>query len=821
MRSSLTGGRFRGSHLRLALLPFSCTACLVDARVSDVVEFDENMLKLRGIDPKLAAYFRDAPHFTAGRHMVSLGVNGRGMGRITARFDRHGDLCIDRDLLAVAKVDVAEDDLAEGADAASDRPSDLACVDLRSIYPQATIDVDPGKATVSLLVPTDALRAERRDMSGYARGGAAGLVNYEIVGLASRSKSGGTRYGSANTELGFNAGDWMVRSRQVTTVSDGHRRTDVLDSYAQRSFADYRAVVQAGQINLLNPILSGAQMTGAQVMSEQALAVQGSAGAVEGIAQSPSRVEVRQDGVLVYSTVVPAGPFSLTGIPRVNRSADLDVTVTGDDGASQHFIVTAAMAGPIASPTGYAFAVGQTRHADGAAPWVVSGGWSGALRSGVSPGVGVILAEDYRAVGGGIGYQARTGGQLQLKLTGAQARQRREKTIGMQGSLTFSQRLSERWSLGLAQTRQSPGFRQLIDNTSDTPSSARRSRYRDQSSASLSWSHPAIGSLSAGYSRTLLLDRRATSRALASWGTRLGQASVSLSAEWQLGRERRARNNSIYLNISLPLGASRRLSGSLRRYGGGTRQGVNLSEQVNEYASYRAGLEQQSMDRQRGLTAGVSLLPRYVQLDSSYAQDTSSRSYSLGLRGALVLHAHGLTASPYAVRETFGVLNVEDTSGVRVSTPAGPVWTDARGYAVLPQLSAFATSRIEVATDSLPRHLDIHNGAAVIEPWRGAVASLRFGVSRTRRVLLSARTAEGRDLPSGASVTDENGELVSLVQGKGQVFVPNALTTSRLWVSAPGLPRCELTYALATHPDPDAYYELAGATCRAVEGAAP
>lgn len=765
------------------------------------------MLKLRGIDPKLAAYFRDAPRFTAGRHVVSLHVNGKAMGRVTARFDTDGDLCIDRDLLAFAEVDVAE--------------KDLACVALRSIYPQATIEVDPGKATVSLLVPTEALRAERRDISGYAHGGVAAVANYEIVGLASRSRSGGTRYGSANTELGFNAGDWVVRSRQVSTVSDGRHRTDVLDSYAQRSFADYRAVLQAGQINLMNPVLSGAQITGVQVMSEQALVNQGSAGLVEGIAQSPSRVEVRQDGVLVYSTVVPAGPFSLSRIPRINRSADLDVTVTGEGGALQHFVVTSALIGSMAPVAGYAFAVGRTRNTGGEAPWVVSGGWSGAVRSTVSLSGGAMLAANYRAVGGGIGYQARTGSQLQLILTGAQARERHESATGMQASLTFSQRLSDRWSLGVAQTRQSPGFRQFLDSTAGTQASAGRSRYRDQSSASLSWSHARVGNLSTGYSRTRLFDRRTTSRALALWGKRLGPASVSLSAEWQLGRERRMRNNSIYLNVSFPLGGSRRLNSSLRRYGDGLRQSVNFSERVNEYASYRAGLEYQSVDRRRGLTAGVSLLPRYVQLDANYAKDPSSRSYGVGLRGGLVLHGHGLTASPYAVRETFGVLNVEDTAGVRVSTPAGPVWTDARGYAVLPQLSGFAKTHIEVATDSLPRHLDVDNGAAVVEPWRGAVTSLRFDVSRTRRVLLSARTVDGRDLPSGASVTDQDGELVSLVQGKGQIFVPNALTNSSLSVSAPGLPRCELTYTLAKRPDPDAYYELANATCRAEEGAMP
>jgi outer membrane usher protein FimD/PapC len=798
--------------LRLALLSLSCVPGLVESHPTEVVEFDEKVLKLRGIDPTLAAYFRDSSRFTAGRHVVEVSVNGSRIGHVSARFNRQGELCVDRALLAAVHVDPGN---------LTDRTADSACLDLRGIYSQARVEVDPARATIALLVPTDALLGGGRDLSGYTRGGVAAMANYDIVGMRSRNRSGGSRYASANTELGFNAGDWILRSRQASTINDGRRRTEVLDSYAQRSFADYRAVLQAGQINLINPVLSGAQVIGAQITSELALAPQDGAGAVDGMAHSPSRVEVRQDGVLVYSTVVPAGPFSLAHIPRIQRSADLDVMVIGEDGQSQHFVVTAAMAGQMAPSIGYSFGVGRVRNTSGAAPWVMSGGWSGSARRGVLPSGGVMLATGYRAAGAGMGWLPAPGSQLQLNISVAQVRSRQDRALGMQASAAFSQRLSDHWALGLAQTRQSLGFRAFVDHTTSAQADIRRSRYRDQSSASLSWSHRAIGSLTGGYARTRLHDRRMTRRALASWSKYLGGASVALSAEWQLGDARQARDNSIYLNISLPLGAKRRLSSSARRYGGDMRYGAQLTEQVNEYASYRAGLEYQPADRRRGLSAGVSLLPRYFQLDSSYTQSPSASSYSLGLRGGMVLHRHGLTASPYPVRETFGVLDIEDTPGVRVSTPAGPVWTDARGYAVLPQLSAFGESRIEVVTDSLPRHLDIDNGTAVVAPWRGAVASLRFGVSRTRRVLLAGRTVDGRDLPAGAAVTDDQGEFISLVQGNGQIFVPNALAASNLWVSAPGLARCRLVYLLPDHPDPNAYYELAAATCQAEASAAP
>ena len=818
MSSSPKRRRIRGAKLRLVLLPLVCAldapdACandLDDPDVSSDVEFDTSMLKLRGIDPGLADYFREAPRYTAGRHRVALSVNGRSVGPVSARFDDQGALCVDRALLDVAGI-TAPRTLDREAD-----PSVAAsCVAVTSLFPSASTQLSPARREVSLVVPTDTLRAPLQDISGYASGGRAALLNYEIVGLDSRWDSRNSRYWSANTEAGFNAGDWVVRSRQVSTAIDGRHRTEVLDTYAQRTFADRRAVLQLGEINLLNPVLSGAQITGVQVMSEQALATQGGGATIEGVAQSQARVEIRQDGMLVYSTVVPTGPFVLTNIPRTNRHSNLDVSVTGVAGDVQRFVVTAAMAGPAAPSAGYSFAVGKTRNVGNLdAPWVASGGWSGAVRRNLTLSSGAMLATRYHAVGMGLGLQRVSGTQLQLDVAGS--RTVRQRVSGARAVLTLSQRVGDDWSFALSQTRQSGGFRELLDATRINGGNG-TARYRDQSSASLSWSRPTWGSFSASYSRTALFDGRATRRALASWGTRLGRASVSLSAEWNLTHTRRAGNNSIYLNVSVPLGDSRRLATTVRRYAGESRYGANFSEQVNEFTSYRAGLEYRSGDHRRSLTTAVSLLPRYVQLDAGYARDTRSTTTTLGLRGGLVLHEQGLTMSPYAVRDTFGVLSVGDTAGIRVSTPAGPVWTDARGYAVLPQLSPYGKSSVEVATDSLPRNVDIQNGAAVVEVGRGAVTRLDFGVEKTRRLLVRAHTTEGRAVPAGASVTDENDEWIGMVQGNGEIFIPNALATPRLWVSGPDVPRCELHIESGERAEQDDYFESAVAVCRRVE----
>ncbi|KRP62252.1 fimbria/pilus outer membrane usher protein [Pseudomonas trivialis] len=765
--------------------------------------FDPQTLSQRGIDPQLANLLLQAPRFASGRHALNLSVNGQRRGRVDVVFDDRGTLCFNQALLDAGNLRVPH--------------ANAECHGFLDAYPQTVIEQDPASLSLSLVVPTDALRPAVQDVSGYQTGGFAGLLNYDLTGLYNEYGDDNSRFGSANTEVGFNAGDWIVRSRQVRTWQDKVSRTTHLDAYAQRTFAEQQAVFQAGQLNLYNPVLAGAQITGAQVLTETALQDQNQGATITGIANSPAQVEVRQSGTLIHSTVVPAGPFSLTDVRRLNGRSDVEVTIRETTGEERRFTVPAAMLGLGLPAPGYSVAAGRVRkvgRGEGAEPWVVSGGWSGALHPQVSIGAGVLIAEDYRASGLNLGWLPWQDGQFQISTRLAQA-SRLGNERGVQSDFSWSQRVSERWSITTAGSWRSLDYRDLEDSTyTTTTREQQRSRYRDQQSATASWSHPLLGAFSAGVSRSSTFTGDSSSRALASWGTRFGRVSVSASAEWQVGGRQQS-DDSVYVNISVPLGENRRGRVWARNAGGEQRIGAGLSEQLNDQLSYRVGVERDSRDREVESSIGVSALPYYSQLDVNYTRNNAERSsYQGGARGGVVLHGGGLTFSPYPVRETFALMSVGDMAGIQVNTPSGPVWTDWQGQAVVPQLSPYGRSPVEVQTRSLPRNADISNGLAVLSAGRGAVDKVEFGVALTRRALLNVSTTDGRALPRGAAVSTEDGEFVTLVQEGSQVFLPDVLDRSPLWISAPGQARCRLDFELPERGNPDVYYETASARCQ-------
>jgi outer membrane usher protein FimD/PapC len=790
--------------LTLALL-----LCLGEVRAENTAPFDPQTLRQRGIDPELAHSLLNAPRFGPGRHAVSLTVNGQRRGRLDVSIDAQGALCFDRTLLDTANLVLP----VTTGDAAS------ACAAFIADYPQTVVEQDPASLGITLLVPTDALRPAQRDVSGYQTGGVAGLLNYDLTGLHSNNADDSSRFASANTEVGFNAGDWIVRSRQVQTWQDDRSSSTHLEAYAQRTFARHQAVLQAGQINLYNPVLAGAQITGVQVLTEQALQDQDAGATINGIANSPAQVEIRQNGALIHSAVVPAGPFALSDVRRLNNRSEVEVTVKESTGEERRFTVPAALLGIGLPAPGFSVAAGRVRtigDSQGEDPWLVSGGWSGAIHPQVTLGSGMLAAADYRAAGLSLGVLPWPDGQFQVTSQMADARTREESARGVQTDLSLSQRLSDQWSATLATSYRTPGYRELEDATSGysgDPEQRYRARYRDQQSISLSWAHPWLGAFSAGFSRSNTYEGDSSSHALVSWGTQVGGVSVSASAERQMGG-RHELGDTLYLNVSVPLGQNRRGRSWVRNSDGEHRIGVGVNEQVNEQFSYRVSAEHDSRDRQVETTLGASALPRYTQLDLNYTRADADRdSYQGGMRGGIALHGTGVTLSPYPIRETFAVLSVGDMSGIQVATPSGPVWTDWQGQAVVSQVSAYGRSPVEVRTRTLPRNADISNGLAVISAGRGAVDRIEFGVALTRRALLNVLTASGAPLPRGATVSTADGEFVTLVQDGSQVFLTNALEPRRLWVKVPGAAACELQFELPAQADTHAYFETTTARC--------
>ncbi|TDA48294.1 fimbrial protein [Burkholderia pyrrocinia] len=768
------------------------------------VEFDSQMLRSRGVDGKVADWFRKAPRFTEGVTTVRLTVNGTEMGKARARFDAHGRLCPDRTLLRHANLIVPSDMTDNNAQ---------TCYDLKQAWPQAEIVLDPSQERVSIVVPPDAV-VTHADSGRWDHGGVAGMLNYDAQYMDSAGLQANVGFVQLGTEAGLNAGDWVLRSRQTFTRFNGANRFTHAAAYAQRSFAEQKTVVQVGQISLSNPMFGVGQVLGVQVMPESALQNRGSGALVEGVADMQSVVEVRQSGALVYSTTVPAGPFRLQNFPLINSRSDLDVTVTGSDGQKRQFVVPATaflVNGGFVSP-GWSFGAGKLEQEGGVdTPWVATAanGWSIGPRA--TLGAGVLASSQYQAVAVELDSQPFDGTSLSLQVTSANDRRNGNRGVSLSASLNHL--LTERAWFNVNATQQTPGYRELSDTLRSDADGA-IDLTRNQIGGGLGWSHETIGALTLAWSTSTTFRGSNAQYLRASWSRQFNRISVGLNLDRSSGGAQPT-DNRLYLTVNIPLGTQgSSVNGWLNSRKDSVRTGARYNGRASQDRNWSVSAEHDTGTGRTSATGMVDIVTPVGQLAGGLVQDTTGyTSWSARATGGMLTHGGGVTISPYRITDTFGIAKVGDEAGVRLETPGGPTWTDRRGYAVLPALNAYRTQAIQVDTRSLSKHVDIANAWHEAQPARGAVSYLNFDVVSTRRVLVDARNADGARLPSGAGVFSSGDHFITVTSSDGTLFVPDAHPGMQLEVQSPDLSSCRLTLDIPAKPDRNGPYETTSATC--------
>ncbi|MEX9253164.1 fimbrial biogenesis usher protein [Pseudenterobacter timonensis] len=793
-----------------AILYCSLTASILPGTFAYArdVTFDTGILKSRGISKNLADYFAESPRFLPGRHTVSVKINGVDKGSMAVLFGPKGELCVDDDFLSATGLMPVR------------IPGNETCHDLRSDYPATVINPLPGNESLELFVPAEALDSGFLTPQNFVKGGTAGLFNYNL--FTSRndvSGSDSTHYSQANLEAGLNIAEWTVRSRYMLTNDDGDFNSDSLYTYAEHVFQNQKVRAQVGQINVLSSLFSGVPIDGVQLIPEQGLAQDTPGVNVSGIARThQARVEVRQSGQLIYSSLVNAGPFTLENIPVIRGNADLNVSVVETDGSTTRFTVPASSFNfHVLKPIGLSMSVGRVRDTDTDydLPWVynISDGWR--LHPDWTATASGVLAQDYQAAGGMLQWLPAEKLTVSGSLQGSKE-SFGESQQGAKGELSTSMALPGDLSLDLSAAKYSGGYRELTEAMDDDFHG-----YQSSYSANISWSNNLLGTFSLGYYGYQATEDYDDSRnMMVSWGKTFRYASIT--ANWQHAVNQHDDDDSgsdddmFYVNISIPFG-EQRVGAYMRSQGDKTSYGLQNNGSLGEETSYYISADRDNENNENSFNGNINTNLHYTQLSlGGGASGDNQRNYNATLSGGIAAHEHGLTFSPYSIKDTFAIARLsEPESGIEIATPQGRVWTDRWGQAVVPGLTEWRKSRIEVNANTLPESMDLANGIKNISVAHAAFRELDFKVLNTRRVMLEVKRADGSWLPKGTSIVDEkNNYLVSTVDS-GRVFVTDMSNSPALYAVDDNMQRmCRIDYVLSDTQDKASFYEIAKGVCK-------
>lgn len=801
----------------LSVLAMMIASVLLNsAAAASTSGFSADRLRALGLSPALKNYFADGSRFLPGSVPVQLSVNGQARGEHSLHFGTNGQLCA-----SAAMLDAAGLRIPVNAEKVK------GCPDITSWYPGAQVKALPAEARVEVVVPPAALRSGNAAVNSSENGGNAALVNYNFYTMRSRfaGNSFDSRY--LNLESGFNTSGWAVRSHQNLLENDGHRQFTMTDLYARHDLPHQGMQLQIGDLNVAGALVPTTAFRGIQLVPRLVLRNENRGVSIQGTALVAfSRIEVRQNGALLYSGLLPAGAFTLPNVPVNSLSSDLDVTVKGDGVPVQHFTVPATelQRQAPATLTGLTLGLGQvrysTRNGRGATPPVMflSGGQQLSTDKGVS--AGTILMPSYQNLAAALNLA--TQGSMLWSIQLSTSRDACHHKQGTQSSVRVQWMPSDKGlSFSASASNYSTDYRDPGEALTDDESHYRRQTY----ATTISWNYPEAGQFSASLTQNRLFSSDTKNDSLSyslTWGHPLLGGTFSLNWAHQIAiqdsrtdnqfpsHRRRADTDSIFINWTHSFGRHV-VNSYYRQVADSAATGLTLSGSAGRSGSYSLSTEQRQDISEPGVSAGLNRNLHYLQAGVAAGRSSPhSDNLSLTLSGGLVAHRHGVTATSYPLGDTFGLAQlIPPRAGVEIQTLQGPTYTDPWGYAVIPSMAPWQSGSVQLNTDALPPQLDVANGYYSVLPAYAAVPEMRFRLLSGRRVMFNISA-----LKRGSTITTPDGDYVTTAVDNGLVFITDITTTPELIAHPAGKSTlCRIRYQLPEKVPEGVLFETLPARC--------
>ena len=731
-----------------------------------------------GVNPEVWAALNG--NYAPGRYLVDLSLNGKESGKqildVTPQDSK--ELCLSEAWLTKAGVYVSADYFREGYDATRQ------CYVLTKA-PSVKVDFDVSTQSLVLSIPQKGL-VKMPENVDWDYGTSAFRVNYNANANTGRNNT--SAFGSA--DLKANIGHWVVSSSAMVSTGDSGGNSATINMFtASRAIRLLSADLLVGKTSTGDSMLGSTGTYGVSLSRNNSMKP-GNLGytpVFSGIANGPSRVTLTQNGRLLYSEMVPAGPFSITDVP-LYTSGDVTMKVTGEDGREQTQVFPLAVMNGQLSPGEHEFnlAAGlpdDDSDMDGA---VFAASYGYGLEN-LTLRRGLVFNQDWKGASGGMVVGLGWLGAVSVDGAYASAKYRDGSHSGNKVQLAWSKQLEPtNTSLRLSWSRRSEEYEDMSSfNPSEVYSQVNQGRRtKDEWSVGISQPVGDLFSLSlSGWQRSYYpasvisahRQQKDSGKERGITGTLSTQIKgASLNLGWSGSRNSDGENNwSASASVSVPfMLLDRRYSSSTSvstSKDGGTGFSTGLSGSLNDRFSYGFG------GGRDGDGGASSYLNASYSGDRAYLSGALNQSSSGGTSGSV--SASGSVLAVPAAKDimfsrtsgdTVAVVNVKDTPGVKVTSGDGQ--TNSDGNLVVP-LNSYGWNTVTIDAGTLPLSTELTNTSQKVVPTDKAVVWMPFDALKVKRYLLQVKQRDGEFVPGGTWARDSKNTPLGFVANNGVLMI--------------------------------------------------
>ena len=731
-----------------------------------------------GVNPEVWAALNGS--YAPGRYVVDLSLNGKEAGKqiLDVTPQDSNELCLTEAWLTKAGIYVSADYFREGYDATRQ------CYVLTKA-PSVKVDFDVSTQSLALSIPQKGL-VKMPENVDWDYGTSAFRVNYNANANTGRNNT--SAFGSA--DLKANIGHWVVSSSATASTGDSGGNSATINMFtASRAIRLLSADLLVGKTSTGDSMLGSTGTYGVSLSRNNSMRP-GNLGytpVFSGIANGPSRVTLTQNGRLLYSEMVPAGPFSITDVP-LYTSGDVTMKVTGEDGREQTQVFPLAVMNGQLSPGEHEFnlAAGlpdDDSDMDGA---VFAASYGYGLEN-LTLRTGLVFNQDWKGASAGMVVGLGWLGAVSVDGAYASAKYRDGSHSGNKVQLAWSKQLeTTNTGLRLSWSRRSEEYEDMSSfNPSEVYSQVNQGRrVKDEWSAGISQPVGKLFSLSlSGWQRSYYpasaisahRQQKDSGKERGVTGTLSTQIEgVGVNLSWTGSRNAEGENNwSASASVSVPfMLLDRRYSSSTSvstSKDGGTGFSTGLSGSLNDRFSYGFG---GGRDSDGGAS---SYLNASYSGDRAYLGGALNQSSSGGTSGS-VSASGSVLAVPAAkdimfsrtTGDTVAVVNVKDTPGVKVTSGDGQ--TNSDGNLVVP-LNSYDWNTVTIDAGTLPLSTELTNTSQKVVPTDKAVVWMPFDALKVKRYLLQVKQRDGEFVPGGTWARDSKNTPLGFVANNGVLMI--------------------------------------------------
>jgi outer membrane usher protein len=793
------------------------------------VQFNDGFLQQFGSAGVDVSRFEKGNVAIPGSYVADLYVNQTWLGRaqVTLKQTASGSVepCFDRELLERTGVDLAKFIPAAVMLLGKDKD---ACVGLPKLVPDATASFDNGEQRLDLSVPQAAMSRQARgyvDPKFWDDGVPAAMLQYNANAWRSQSAGMAVSQGYLGLTAGLNIGPWRLRhSGNLSSDTQTGTHYQSIETSLQRSIAPLKSQFTIGDAFTDGAMFDSVGFRGVQLASDDRMypeSQRGYAPAIRGIARTNARVQVLQNGNVLYETNVAPGPFEIDDLYATGYGGNLQVVVTEADGAQTTSVVPYAAAPNALRPgvTRYSVTAGEYRSAlINAKPLLFQATIQHGLTNLLSGYGGVTATDGYFAAVAGVALNTRLGA-FGVDITQANTRlPQHASRSGQSLRISYSKLISPTdTNISVAAYRYSSGGFLSLENAIAMRETGNLSldtfgtgTPRNSAQVTLNQTLPAgWGSFYLTGTAQDYWDLPGTNvQFQAGYNNVYKRVSYGFSLSRQLNLTTRQWDNRVMLTASIPLGIGAHMPVSSTNVqhdsSGSTAVQQTLAGTLGEdnqfgyavHAGYSGG-----GGTSTATSAGGNVTYR-SPVSTVMASASGANGYSqlgAGVSGTLVAYGGGVVASP-ATGDTMAIVEAKDAAGARIADQAG-VRLDHWGHALVPGLTPFASNEIGIDPKGLSVSVELKSTEEHVVPTAGAIVRATFetdnpGVS----VIIHATRTAGQPVPFGADVYDAAGKDLGTVAQGGRLIVRGlAAPTGELsvrWTDGTNRQECRVSYVL-------------------------